>query len=40
VLTADISGKLHQQACVAQADVKRIEDLGVIESFLRNVALA
>jgi hypothetical protein len=39
MLTGDIGGKLHEQAYVAQANVKRIEDLGVVEFFLRNVAL-
>jgi hypothetical protein len=40
MLTGDISRKLHEQACVAQPNVKWIEDLGVVESLLRNVALA
>ena len=31
MLAGHISGKLHEQARVAQADVKWIEDFGVVE---------
>ena len=38
-LARHVRGKLHEQACLAQADVKRIEGLGFVERLLGNVAL-
>ena len=40
LLTGHIGGKLHQQAGVAQPNVQRIEDLGLVEPLLGDVALA
>jgi hypothetical protein len=40
MLTRHISRKLHEQAGVAQANMKWIEYLGLVELFLGNVALA
>ena len=40
MLARHIGGKLHEQAGVAQADVQRIEDLGLVEPFGGNIALA
>jgi hypothetical protein len=40
VLNRDVSGELNKQAVLAQANMKRIEDLGIVELLLENVALA
>ena len=40
MFAGNVGGKLHEQAGVAQADMQRIEDLGIIELFRGNVALA
>jgi hypothetical protein len=40
VLTRHICGKLYKQASFAEANVKWIEDLGLVELFLGYVALA
>ena len=38
-LARHVRGKLHEQACLAQADVQRIEGFGFVERHLGNVAL-
>ena len=40
MLTRHIGGKLHEQAGLAQPDVQWIEDLGLVEPFGGNIALA
>jgi hypothetical protein len=40
MLTRHVGRKLDEQAGIAQANVKRIEDLGLVELFLGHVALA
>ena len=40
ILTGHVSRQLDQQAVVAQPDVQRIEDLGVVEPLRRKIAFA
>ena len=40
MLARHIGGKLHEQAGLAQPDVQRIEDLGLVEPLGRDIALA
>ena len=40
MLTRHISGKLYEQAGVAQANVKRIEDFCIVELLGGHIALA
>ena len=40
MLAGHVGRKLHEQACVAQANVKRIEDFRIVELRLGDVALA
>ena len=40
MFTRYIGGKLHEQAGLAQPDVQRIEDLGLVEPVGGNIAFA